>query len=91
MTSLCPASYDICRASRGVGLFVADRSNNRIQILDQDLNLLDTGWEQYSRISGLWIDKGEIQLIGPIDEVADAYSEAIAEQPAPETDGALAG
>jgi sugar lactone lactonase YvrE len=36
-------------------LFVADRSNNRIQILDQDLNLLDTGWEQYSRISGLWI------------------------------------
>ncbi len=36
-------------------LFVADRSNNRIQILDQDLNLLETGWEQYSRISGLWI------------------------------------
>jgi sugar lactone lactonase YvrE len=36
-------------------LFVADRSNNRIQIYDQDLNLLDTGWEQYSRISGLWI------------------------------------
>jgi len=40
-------------------LFVADRSNNRIQILDQDLNLLDTGWEQYSRISGLWIDKDD--------------------------------
>ena len=41
-------------------LFVADRSNNRIQILDQDLNLLDTGWEQYSRISGLWIDKDDM-------------------------------
>ena len=40
-------------------LFVADRSNNRIQIYDQDLNLLDTGWEQYSRISGLWIDKND--------------------------------
>jgi hypothetical protein len=41
-------------------LFVADRSNNRIQIFDQDLNLLDTGWEQYSRISGLWIDKDDM-------------------------------
>jgi hypothetical protein len=41
-------------------LFVADRSNNRIQILDQDLNLLDTGWEQYSRISGLWITPNDM-------------------------------
>jgi hypothetical protein len=40
-------------------LFVADRSNNRIQIFDQDGNLLDHGWEQYSRISGLWIDKND--------------------------------
>jgi len=41
-------------------LFVADRSNNRIQVYDQDLNLLDTGWEQYSRISGLWIDRNDM-------------------------------
>jgi DNA-binding beta-propeller fold protein YncE len=41
-------------------LFVADRSNNRIQIYDQDLNLLETGWEQYSRISGLSIDKNDM-------------------------------
>jgi sugar lactone lactonase YvrE len=41
-------------------LFVADRSNNRIQIYDQDLNLLETGWEQYSRISGLWIDRNDM-------------------------------
>ena len=41
-------------------LFVADRSNNRIQIYDQDLNLLETGWEQYSRISGLWIDGNDM-------------------------------
>ena len=40
-------------------LFVADRSNNRIQIFDQEGNLLDSGWEQYSRISGLWIDKDD--------------------------------
>ena len=41
-------------------LFIADRSNNRIQILDQDLNLLDSGWEQYSRISGIWIDRNDM-------------------------------
>ena len=41
-------------------LFVADRSNNRIQIYDQDLNLLETGWEQYSRISGLFIDRNDM-------------------------------
>jgi sugar lactone lactonase YvrE len=41
-------------------LFVADRSNNRIQIFDQDLNLLESGWEQYSRISGLAIDRNDM-------------------------------
>jgi hypothetical protein len=41
-------------------VFVADRSNNRIQIFDQDGNLLDHGWEQYSRISGLWIDRNDV-------------------------------
>jgi streptogramin lyase len=40
-------------------LFVADRSNNRIQIFDQDGKLLDYGWEQYSRLSGIWIDKDD--------------------------------
>jgi len=40
-------------------LFIADRSNNRIQIFDQDGNLLECGWEQYSRISGLWIDPND--------------------------------
>jgi DNA-binding beta-propeller fold protein YncE len=41
-------------------LFVADRGNNRIQIFDQDGNLLDHGWEQYSRISGLFIDRNDM-------------------------------
>ncbi|HKS05027.1 MAG TPA: hypothetical protein VJR92_01830 [Gemmatimonadaceae bacterium] len=39
--------------SRG-RLFVADRGNNRLLIMDQNLKLLDT-WYQFSRISGLYI------------------------------------
>ncbi len=40
-------------------LFVADRSNNRLQIYDQDGNLLDS-WDQFSRISGLYIDDNDV-------------------------------
>jgi sugar lactone lactonase YvrE len=36
-------------------LFVGDRSNNRIQILDQEGNFLDE-WFQFSRPSGIFID-----------------------------------
>jgi len=43
--------------SRG-RLFVADRGNHRIQIFDQDGKLLDT-WEQFSRVSGLHIDRND--------------------------------
>jgi DNA-binding beta-propeller fold protein YncE len=39
-------------------LFVADRGNHRIQIFDQDGKLVDT-WQQFSRISGLFIDKSD--------------------------------
>ncbi len=46
--------------SRG-RLFVADRGNNRIKILDQDGNLLDT-WYQFSRPSGLWISNDTIYV-----------------------------
>ena len=41
--------------SRG-RLFVGDRSNNRIKILDQEGKVLDT-WLQFSRPSGIYIDK----------------------------------
>jgi DNA-binding beta-propeller fold protein YncE len=44
--------------SRG-RLFVGDRSNNRIKILDQEGNLLET-WLQFSRASGIYIDKQDI-------------------------------
>jgi hypothetical protein len=39
-------------------LFVADRTNNRLQIFTQDGQLLDT-WYQFSRISGLVITPGD--------------------------------
>jgi hypothetical protein len=31
-----------------------------MQIFDQEGNLLESGWEQYSRISGLFIDKNDM-------------------------------
>lgn len=41
-------------------LFVADRSNNRIQILDAEtFKTLDT-WYQFSRLSGIFIDKNDM-------------------------------
>jgi DNA-binding beta-propeller fold protein YncE len=40
-------------------LFVADRSNNRIQILDQNLRFL-TEWYQFSRLSGIYIDANDV-------------------------------
>jgi hypothetical protein len=41
-------------------LFVADRSNNRIQILDGDTyKTLDT-WYQFSRLSGIFIDRNDM-------------------------------
>ena len=43
--------------SRG-RLFVGDRSNNRVLILDQDGNFL-AEWPQFSRPSGIWIDKDD--------------------------------
>jgi DNA-binding beta-propeller fold protein YncE len=39
-------------------LFVGDRSNNRIQIFDQEGNFIDM-WYQFSRPSGLYIDSND--------------------------------
>src|SRR6184192_2362925 len=56
-----PGDFDTPHAlamdSRG-RLFVGDRGNNRIQIFDQDMKLLDT-WYQFSRPSGIYIDKND--------------------------------
>jgi len=40
-------------------LFVGDRSNNRVQIFDQDGNFLDA-WYQFGRPSGIYIDKNDV-------------------------------
>ena len=54
-----PDDYDqphaLAMDSRG-RIFVGDRGNNRIKILDQSGKLLDT-WYQFSRPSGIYIDK----------------------------------
>jgi sugar lactone lactonase YvrE len=39
-------------------LFVGDRNNNRIQILDQDGSFLEE-WTQFSRPSGMYIDRND--------------------------------
>jgi sugar lactone lactonase YvrE len=56
--------------SRG-RLFVGDRSNNRILILDPDWNILDA-WYQFSRPSGIYIDANDVIY------VADSESGTVA-------------
>ena len=51
-------------------LFVADRSNSRIQIFDQDGNFIDE-WYQFSRLSGIHIDENDI-LYGVDSESSEA-------------------
>jgi sugar lactone lactonase YvrE len=43
-------------------LFVADRGNSRIQIFDQDGAFIDQ-WTQFSRPSGLFIDKNDVMYV----------------------------
>jgi sugar lactone lactonase YvrE len=43
-------------------LFVGDRSNNRIQIFDQEGNFIDV-WYQFSRPSGLYIDHDDVLYV----------------------------
>jgi sugar lactone lactonase YvrE len=56
--------------SRG-RLFVGDRNNNRIQIFDQDGKFI-AEWKQFSRPSGIYIDKDDNIY------VADSESESVA-------------
>lgn len=51
-------------------LFVGDRSNNRVQILDQEGKFI-AEWKQFSRPSGLFIDKNDILYS------ADSESESV--------------
>ena len=60
-----PGEFEVPHAlafdSRG-RLFVGDRANNRIQIFDQNGKFLDQ-WKQFSRPSGLYIDKNDILYV----------------------------
>ena len=56
--------------SRG-RLFVGDRGNDRILIMDQNFTVLDT-WYQFSRPSGIYIDKNDVIY------VADSESGSVA-------------
>ncbi len=56
-------------------LFIADRGYNRLKIFDpSNMKLLDT-WYQFSRISGLWIDKDDNIYAG------DSESESVSRNP----------
>jgi hypothetical protein len=43
-------------------LFVADRSNNRVQIFDKDMNFVDE-WRHFGRPSGIWILKDDTLVV----------------------------
>ena len=60
--------HDLAMDSQG-RIFVADRGNNRIQIFDQQGNLLHV-WTQFGRPSGIFIDGDDTIL------VADGMSNA---------------
>ncbi|HMI97456.1 MAG TPA: peptidyl-alpha-hydroxyglycine alpha-amidating lyase family protein [Micropepsaceae bacterium] len=53
--------HSLAMDSRG-RLFVANRDNNRIDLFDQDGKLLDS-WEQFSRPSGIYIDKNDVMYV----------------------------
>jgi sugar lactone lactonase YvrE len=61
--------HTLAMDSRG-RLFVGDRSNNRIQIFDQDGHVL-AAWSQFSRPSGIYIDRNDIIY------VSDSESEGV--------------
>jgi DNA-binding beta-propeller fold protein YncE len=69
-----PGEFDqphaLAMDSRG-RLFVGDRGNNRIQILDQTGKVLDV-WYQFSRPSGIYIDRNDVIY------VADSESGSVA-------------
>ena len=56
-------------------LFVGDRNNNRIQIFDQKGTLLDV-WYQFSRPSGIFIDKHDVLYSADSESVAVSRNHA---------------
>ena len=63
-------------------LFVADRSNNRIQIFDKDMKFVDE-WRHFGRPSGVWILKDDTLIVSdsesnrPIAGATDAADSSL--------------
>ena len=57
-------------------LFVGDRSNNRVIVLDQNFNHIAT-WYQFSRPSGIYIDKNDVIYVADSESgnVAPAHKD----------------
>ena len=53
-------------------LFVADRSNNRVQIFDKDMNFVDD-WKQFGRPSGVWILKDDTLIVSDSESVDTGF------------------
>ena len=73
-TGTAPGEFDQPHAlafdSRG-RLFVGDRNNNRIQIFDRDGNFIEQ-WTQFSRPSGIFIDKRDNIYVADSESVSVA-------------------
>jgi sugar lactone lactonase YvrE len=76
-----PGQFDVPHAlafdSQG-RLFVADRANKRIQIFDQEGNVL-AQWRQFGSPSGIFIDRNDVIYVcdsqsEPTDSTADRYN-----------------
>jgi sugar lactone lactonase YvrE len=53
-------------------LFVVDRSNNRIQIFDKNMNYLDD-WKHFGRPSGIWILKDDTLIVSDSESVYGGF------------------
>src|SRR5262245_10696457 len=56
-------------------LFVADRSNNRIQIFDKDMKFVDD-WRHFGRPSGVWILKDDTMFVADSESRYEGFSPA---------------
>jgi DNA-binding beta-propeller fold protein YncE len=65
--------HAIAMDSRG-RLFVGDRGNDRVQLFDQDGNFLEA-WHQYSRPSGVYIDRHDIIYVA--DSMSDDMNDTL--------------
>ena len=56
-------------------LFVADRSNNRIQVFDQHMNFVDD-WRHFGRPSGVWILSDDTMFVSDSESRYEGFTPA---------------